>query len=289
MRNREKLNIKDVDESEYTKDLQECRKTDFKNIENAINSFSIVGVNAQWGTGKTYLINKILEKKKDEGWITLTIEALQINTGTILDALFSELSKILRSRGIVRSDFLLLTGRVQWNYIISAILNFIGLVQPSSNIFNQLIRDLKQVKTPIIINFEDIDRIKDGSELRQTLDVARKIADAIPTIRILYQYDSEKLNMMGLEREYIEKYIPHEEPLSKLTFYMIIQDVRSTIGKTLFIQENEVLKSIKWREIFSYRMGDSYHLLQFLPVDLMPAILQKESYKVDPIVKTIFC
>lgn len=75
----------------YKKGLLACRKNDFDELEKKLEKFSILGIDGAWGTGKTYLVNRLLEKKKDQGLIVITIDALQINIDSLIHTIFTEL------------------------------------------------------------------------------------------------------------------------------------------------------------------------------------------------------
>lgn len=237
----------------YKKGLLACRKNDFDELEKKFEKFSILGIDGAWGTGKTYLVNRLLEKKKDQGWIVITIDALQINIDSLIHTIFTELSVVLRRHGIISGSLTTIVGKVNWSDKLAFLGNLLGVIKSPSDTLGALIQKLKYLNKNIVINYEDIDRIETGEQLRQILDINRKLEEGVEGIRIIYQYDYQKLKELGMDKRYVEKYIPQEMFLSTLTFDMIIQNIGSEWKKS-HTNEEDPLEDVHWEAVFDKRV-----------------------------------
>ena len=76
--------------------------------------------------------------------------------------------------------------------------------------------------------YEDLDRVENTTVIKQILDISEKIAGN--NIKILYQFSETNLFEKGIERTYLEKYIPFILNLTDIPFkstlsYVLKQEI----------------------------------------------------------------
>ena len=87
---------------------------------------------------------------------------------------------------------------------------------------------IKSINKPIVIVYEDLDRVENTTVIKQILDISEKIAGN--NIKILYQFSETNLFEKGIERTYLEKYIPFILNLTDIPFkstlsYVLKQEI----------------------------------------------------------------
>ena len=87
---------------------------------------------------------------------------------------------------------------------------------------------IKSINKPIVIVYEDLDRVENTTVIKQILGISEKIAG--DNIKILYQFSETNLLDKGIERTYLEKYIPFIFNLTDIPFestlsYVLKQEI----------------------------------------------------------------
>ena len=92
-----KQNYYNLDDS----DLFDARKIDLDNIRRLIknNASNILGIDASWGMGKTYLVKQFIRYEKDN-YRFIVIDLLSMNLDNIVDILISKINSYLYDDGI---------------------------------------------------------------------------------------------------------------------------------------------------------------------------------------------
>ena len=82
---------------EDKKELFEERKEDLKRLEKYLKDFNIVGIDGDWGSGKSFLTDHL------EGYIKIKIDLLACNEDDIQIVVLNELDKLLKNQRIFSS------------------------------------------------------------------------------------------------------------------------------------------------------------------------------------------
>lgn len=78
---------------------------------------------------------------------------------------------------------------------------------------------IRKLNKPIIIIFEDLDRIDDKDVLRKIFYISERLtADLSGKLKVIYQYSAEELNRKGFDNLYLQKYIPNNISLTYIKF-----------------------------------------------------------------------
>lgn len=195
------------------------RKYDLDRLINYLQQFNIVGINAHWGDGKSYLFKLFQDKSKDQYYF-INIGVLSVTVDTIEKFVVDEINHILEENGIYSSA----SSKIK-DFVKQPVFHDLGNLFVDSNsyteLFDTLSKDVQRLKKTIVITFEDIDRIKSTETIYKIFALADKLASE--NIKILYQYDeNELLKILQVKKLYLEKYIPYTIELTQIKFERII-------------------------------------------------------------------
>ena len=204
-------------------DLFVERKYDLERLLNYLNYFSIIGINGEWGSGKSFLTDHL------KNFILIKIDLLSCNVDEIQTVILNELDKLLKNQGIF-SPFspklkkILQQGKLFENISQLFVKNDISYSEAITGLHN----NLKSINKPIVIVYEDLDRVENTTVIKQILGISEKIAG--DNIKILYQFSETNLLDKGIERTYLEKYIPFILNLTDIPFkstlsYVLKQEI----------------------------------------------------------------
>ena len=109
--------------------------------------------------------------------------------------------------------------------------------------FEGFCADLEKLEKPVLLVYEDIDRISDENkdQIAKLLDLTAKLIQH--NVKVIYEFDLKKMAALGYGYDYIEKYVPYTINLTPVS-------VKKLIGKALE-ELSEVNGDLK-REDFDY-------------------------------------
>lgn len=205
-------------------DLFKERKYDLDKILQYLDSLDMIGINAPWGNGKTYLMNALKEQlKKQEKYVFIEINLLSCNLDEIQGILLNEMEKALFEHRI----FSKYSRKMKKLLGEKGLVGDIGSFLVSNDMaFSEAIagfqREIRLLDKTMVIIYEDIDRIHDAEMIKKIFSISENLSGG--RIKIIYQYDEENLEQMdaGLERNYLEKYIPFTIQLTEIEFHRIL-------------------------------------------------------------------
>lgn len=88
-----------------------------------------------------------------------------------------------------------------------------------TEIFRELIQDVEKLERPVLITFEDIDRIQEKETIYKIFAISELLTSESNRIKILFQYDENRLlEILQEEKKYIEKYVPYKVELTPISF-----------------------------------------------------------------------
>lgn len=204
-------------------DLFVEHKYDLERLLNYLNYFSIIGINGEWGSGKSFLTNHL------KNFTLIKIDLLSCNVDEIQTVILNELDKLLKNQGIF-SPFspklkkILQQGKLFENISQLFVKNDISYSEAITGLHN----NLRSINKPVVIVYEDLDRVENTTVIKQILDISEKIAG--DNVKILYQFSETNLLDKGIERTYLEKYIPFILNLTDIPFkstlsYVLKQEI----------------------------------------------------------------
>ncbi|AWK51611.1 hypothetical protein DIC82_11500 [Clostridium beijerinckii] len=204
------------------------REKDLERLLYYLDMFNIIGINAIWGGGKSFLVNELKEKIKDEYEI-IEIDILSCNLDELQIILIKEIEKIMYKHGIISKysnnlkKFFIDQNNIQqvWNLIFAENYSY-------SETIKGFKEELRRINKKIVIIYEDIDRISDEKVIKRIFGLSEKLTTN--NIKIIYQYDEAKLKELKFASGYLEKYIPYKMNLTEMNFFEIVKFVLKENG-----------------------------------------------------------
>lgn len=205
---------------EPNKKLYRERELDLKDITHRIKEedVSILGIESYWGMGKTLIIDHFMYREKEQ-FSYIRIDTIALNLDDVIEYLILQITAELENQYIFS---------IKSRHVISYINNFkygrlvsdlLGDTITYSSELEAFKKSIRKLYKPIIIIFEDLDRIDDKNILRKIFYMSERLTnDLNGKIKIIYQYSAEELNKKGFDNYYLQKYIHHTISLTYIPF-----------------------------------------------------------------------
>ena len=236
-------NKKTVKESQ---ELIGKRKRDLDELLYYVDMFDIVGLNGRWGTGKSFLINELENKLKDE-YEFIEIDILSCNLDELQLILIKEIEDVMYKNRIISKYSNKLKGFLADE---SSVSKFQNLIFSDNKSYSETIKgfkeELSKMDKKIIIIYEDIDRITDENIIKNIFGISEKLSGK--RVKIIYQYYEDNLKDIGFTDDYLEKYIPFKMNLTELNFFEVLD---------FKLKENNYDKSLLDMKDFDFLRGYS--------------------------------
>ncbi len=199
------------------------RTNDLERLRKYLKTFGVVGVNGSWGSGKTFMGDEFTRKERDK-YEVIKVEPLTCNMDKIDAYLFKKLENVLwknriypeYSRRLQR-----LMANSGWTDKIYETL----YPDASSDLtaFEGFCADLDKLENPILLVYEDLDRISDENkdQIAKLLDLTAKLLQH--NVKVIYEFDLKKMAELGYGYDYIEKYVPYTMNLTPVSGKKLIK------------------------------------------------------------------
>lgn len=199
------------------------RQCDLNRLKERITEMELVGINAPWGMGKSF----VLEYLKKDAYILEHFEIIQIdllacNLDKVELILIEELDKVFRKNRIhsmSSSQLKGLLGKDSWGELIWKLLGTEAFGLSAS--MDGFKKDLDKLDKKVLIIFDDVDRITDKITIKKVFAISEKLS--CNNLHVIFQYDIHVLNKMGFTREYLEKYIPYDISLTEVPYDKLVE------------------------------------------------------------------
>lgn len=199
------------------------RQKDLEKVAEYVEQFNIVGVDAVWGDGKTFLVQR-LKEKLGNSYEFVEIDIISCNLDELPNVLVKELEKVLNRHQIISEYSTRLKDFFSKEKRLGKLYDLLGGRKYSySEMFHGFQKELLKIDKKILFIYEDIDRISNKEMIRKIFYISEKMTCA--QVKILYQYSGTRMEGMGFDREYLDKYIPYNIKLSYISLREIAADV----------------------------------------------------------------
>lgn len=91
-----------------------------------------------------------------------------------------------------------------------------------SEALNGFVEELNHLDKTIVIVFEDIDRVTDVMILKKIFSISEKFTRK--NVKAIFQYDHSNMKEIGLDREFLEKYITYIINISPVKFDQVLKN-----------------------------------------------------------------
>jgi len=208
------------------------RKYDLKRLIDYLNNFSIVGINGEWGSGKSFLTDHL------QDFTLIKIDLLSCNIDEIQSVIINEIDKLLKNEGIFSPFSPKLKKIIQQGKLFENISQlFVKNDISYSDAITGLRNNLRSINKPVVIVYEDLDRVENSTVIKQILGISEKISG--DNIKILYQFSEINLLEKGIDRAYLEKYIPFILNLTDIPFKSTLSYVLEEKSNKDFLLKEE--------------------------------------------------
>ncbi len=240
----------DKDENKE-KELYLERKLDLERIEEALSYSNAIGIDSEWGQGKTFLLEKIQNNNRE----VIFISILSVSEEDILIGIIKQLDSILRKNKIFGFHSSALKKMVSNQNILG--INFAGLFldQTKKEAIKSYIEIFKKLKKETVIIFDDLDRVEDRKKIERIFE----IGDSFKTeyVKIVYLFSQKKLYKNNLNLEYIEKFVPIIYKLTKLKFENVLEkkiNELDELKKYVEVDDFNFIIQIMKDRLYKYRL-----------------------------------
>ena len=203
------------------------RKETFNAFSEYISSHSVVGIDSPYGNGKTTFVDILKNEKESKDWYFVTIGILSTTVDNVEYCIIREIERVLGGHGSFSNPINKIKSFFSHDFAF-CIGDLLFESRSYEDKIKDFVEDIHRLKKTIVLNFEDIDRIKEIEHLNKIFS----ICDALLTmesksgfedeglIKVIYQCNIESLkdlfkNAYNDER-YIEKYIKQTYSIPKL-------------------------------------------------------------------------
>lgn len=206
------------------KALYSERELDLKHIISTIKkeSTNILGIESFWGMGKSLILDHFMYREKDS-FVFIRIDVVALNLDDVFEYLIMQITSELEKQYIFSKktrNFISYINNFKYGHLIT---NFLGYESTYTSELENFKSSIRKLSKPIIIIFEDLDRIDDKNILRKIFYISERLtADLSGKLKVIYQYNAKELNDKGFDNYYLQKYIPKTVQLTHIQFMKLI-------------------------------------------------------------------
>lgn len=220
-------------------ELYEAHTRDLDKLKDLLRFSDIIGVNGAWGSGKTFLIDYYCKQLLDENvckgqdkYYIIKIEVLMYKYQDADKILISRLCDILADSGLFSAYSMELSRILSSSSLGHAFYSLIknaGIIDPSlSSVLIGFSKELQQLKKPVIVVFEDLERAGQTEYIKRILAITERLA--CDKVKVIYEYDRAHLVRDDLTSEYLNKYIPIEMNLTEISYHCLAKQLWDEMG-----------------------------------------------------------
>ena len=235
---KEEIYLERKDDADYIIDFIQNDKN--KNI------FTL-GIDSEYGAGKTFLVEKTLEKLNPNKYEIIKIRCLLLERGEVYYYIIEEMKKILARNLIFISNlkkFHKSILKIFDNRFLGGISNLFSYNSITDDIDN-LKDTIKKLNKNIVIIFDDIDRTNDIEKIEKILSFISDFSSKNVKSIVLFSSDNLKKLDERFDRDYLEKYIPLIREITKISFIKLLND-------EIYFQKDELNKIDLKEEDFKF-------------------------------------
>jgi hypothetical protein len=216
------------------------REKDLISLLSYVESFQIIGLNGRWGTGKSFIINALKEKIKDQ-YEFIEIDLMTCNLNEMQPTLIRAFEEVMYKNNILPKYANKMKKNIASSSLISKIKDLTDLIftnsDSNSEVLHEFQKELKKLDKKILVIYEDIDRISNKDVIKEIFSISEKISNE--NVKIIYQYDEYIMEKeLEFNANYLEKYIPFKINLTELNFWEVLQFELIDVDESLLSLED---------------------------------------------------
>ena len=184
-------------------------------------SVNILGIESFWGMGKSLILDHFMYREKDS-FAFIRIDVVALNIDDVLEYLVMQITSELEKQYVFSKrsrNFISYINNFKYGYLLT---NLLGNESTYTSELESFKTSIRKLNKPIIIIFEDLDRIDDKDILRKIFYISERLTSEIQgKLKVVYQYNAKELNDKGFDNYYLQKYIPKTIQLTHIQFMKI--------------------------------------------------------------------
>ena len=217
-----------INKNESIEELYSERETDKKDIYEFLTTqknFNVLGIDESFGEGKTFVVNKALERLDNSKFEVIKIRCLLLDKEDIYPYITKQLNRVLIKNLIFTGHFERLKNSFIKGIDSKYLGGFFNLFIRETNIddienFKQAIFKLNK---KIILVFDDFDRNSNCEKIEKLFSFIDDFSENNIKSLVLYSSNTLKNIDEKYNRNYVEKYIPLTRNLTQLSFEKILE------------------------------------------------------------------
>lgn len=258
------------------------------------NIFTL-GIDSNYGTGKTFIVEKVLEELSSNKYEIIKIRCLLLEKEEVYYYIIEEIKKVLAKNLIFISNlkkFHKSILKIFDSKFLGGISDFFSYNSVTDDIDN-LKAIIRKLNKNIIIIFDDIDRTNDVEKIEKILSFISDFSSENIKSIVLFSSDNLKKLDERFDRDYLEKYIPLIREITKIPFIKLLKeeiknreeelnkiDLNEEDFKFLYIFKETDYNiypndEIKKRKEFSF-IRNIYSMFNFYEIDILDTITKNK-------------
>ena len=206
------------------------READIEYVLNFIGNednknITTLGIDSKFGTGKTFILEKILERLNTEKYEQIKVRCLFLEKEEVYYYIIEKIKKVLSKNLIFISNlkkFHKSILKIFDNKFLGGLNEFLSDSSKTDEIDN--LKDIiRKLKKTIVIVFDDIDRTQDIEKIEKILSFISDFSIKNVKILVLFSLDNLKKIDKRFTRDYVEKYIPLVREITKISFVNLLK------------------------------------------------------------------
>lgn len=185
-------------------------------------SVNILGIESFWGMGKSLILDHFMYREKDS-FAFIRIDVVALNIDDVLEYLVMQITSELEKQFVFSKrsrNFISYINNFKYGHLLT---NLLGNESTYSSELESFKISIRKLNKPIIIIFEDLDRIDDKDVLRKIFYISERLTtDLSGKLKVIYQYNAKELNDKGFDNYYLQKYIPKTVQLTHIQFMKLV-------------------------------------------------------------------
>lgn len=221
-------------------------QANLERIKILIENNNILGVQSPYGEGKSFVVDRLCaDLMQNENWNVIHIESLAYSYKDFDKVLIQKLFQVLKEKhiySVYATELLQYIKGTLWGKLSLSQL-FHSSVESSST-FIGLKEDLLQLKNPVLIVFEDIERVQEPEYVKRLFAIAERLCSE--KAKFILEYDASVLDGQGIDFQFREKYLSFEVNISDIPYRKLVTYLWNETEKAEYADLN------KW-ELEDYR------------------------------------
>lgn len=220
------------------------RKFDLERITNYIYNSEILGINADWGMGKSFIIEHLKSDAKIQSdFDIIQVDLLACDLDSVELILVDEIEKVFKKHRIFTENsrrIKKLLGDNKWISLFSSLI--LGETKGMAASFDGYAKELRKLPKNILLIFEDIDRIGDKETIKKIFAISEKLS--CDKLHIIYQYNHDELLNIGFSRRFLEKYIPYTINLTDISYEALVNYLWDELNMSDTVLSKDIVRKL---------------------------------------------